>query len=417
MKKKMLITGLILIVIFSLTACSENKQATQSTEELEIGELKTNYSDLTEFINSISWDYTESDLVSAGYTESAFPEEDYDSEYFNQKIVIETLNDADSPCLTVYFKYKNDVLENVELYYSPQDKSNYIEKFDAIYNELNETQNFEKHLFFVRENENDEGSYSELDESDSVSETNLNLADAIDIYYTGYLYKLYFSSDEHRYETSTLTGSSSVLPNEQGIGFSISYDLSNTETSTDSSTSSSENIDEDITESDEDSEIAEDTPSDEAPEEQQQSSDTASLEEANALSKALDYLSYTPFSRSGLIKQLEYEEYSSEAATYAVDNCGANWKEQALNKAIEYLGYSAFSYSGLIKQLEYEGFTKKQAKFGAKNCDADWKEQAAQKAQEYMDYSSFSRSGLIDQLKYEGFTQEQAEYGASAVGY
>lgn len=92
-------------------------------------------------------------------------------------------------------------------------------------------------------------------------------------------------------------------------------------------------------------------------------------------------------------------------------------QRNALSKAYDYLSIMAFSHSGLIKQLEYEGFTKDEATYGADNCGADWNEQAAKKAQDYMDIMSFSRQGLIDQLKYEGFTQSQAEYGVSAVGY
>jgi hypothetical protein len=52
----------------------------------------------------------------------------------------------------------------------------------------------------------------------------------------------------------------------------------------------------------------------------------------NALSKAESYLNYSAFSYSGLIKQLEFEEFSNEDATYAVYNCGANWNEQAAKK-------------------------------------------------------------------------------------
>lgn len=146
------------------------------------------------------------------------------------------------------------------------------------------------------------------------------------------------------------------------------------------------------------------------------SSGDASVSQKNALDKALDYLAFTNFSHDGLIDQLEYEGFSTEDATYAADNCGANWNEQALGKANDYLSFMAFSYSGLIDQLEYEGFTTEQATYGADTCGADWNEQAAKKAQEYLEYSSFSRSGLIDQLEYEGFTAAQAEYGANAVG-
>ena len=92
-------------------------------------------------------------------------------------------------------------------------------------------------------------------------------------------------------------------------------------------------------------------------------------------------------------------------------------EKNALRKAHDYLNYSAFSYTGLIGQLEYEGFTTEEATYAVDNCGADWNEQAAKKAEDYLDYSSFSRSGLIDQLKYEGFTSEQAEYGVSQNGY
>ncbi len=92
-------------------------------------------------------------------------------------------------------------------------------------------------------------------------------------------------------------------------------------------------------------------------------------------------------------------------------------QSNALSKAAEYLQYSAFSYSGLIGQLEYEGFSTEDATYAVDNCGADWNEQAAMKAQQYLDYSSFSRDSLVDQLEYEGFTQAQAEYGVSAVGY
>ncbi len=138
--------------------------------------------------------------------------------------------------------------------------------------------------------------------------------------------------------------------------------------------------------------------------------------ELNALSKAQGYLRSSSFSYSGLIKQLEYEGFTVEEATYGADNCGADWNEQALNKAKSYLFSQAFSYSGLIDQLEFEGFTTEEATYGVDNCGADWFEQAAKKAESYMRSISFSREGLISQLEYEGFTHEQAEYGATAVG-
>lgn len=92
-------------------------------------------------------------------------------------------------------------------------------------------------------------------------------------------------------------------------------------------------------------------------------------------------------------------------------------QKNAVAKAHSYLEFTAFSYSGLVEQLQYEGFTAEESTFAVDNCGADWNEQAAKKAQSYMEYQSFSRDGLIDQLLYEGFTQEQAEYGVTAIGY
>lgn len=89
----------------------------------------------------------------------------------------------------------------------------------------------------------------------------------------------------------------------------------------------------------------------------------------------------------------------------------------ALGSANNYLRFTAFSYVGLIEQLEYEGYTNQEATYAVDNCGADWNEQAAKKAEEYINTMSFSRNGLIEQLKYEGFTSEQVQYGVSAVGY
>jgi hypothetical protein len=140
------------------------------------------------------------------------------------------------------------------------------------------------------------------------------------------------------------------------------------------------------------------------------------VSQQNAVDKAADYLSYSSFSRSGLIKQLKFEGFSTKDATFGVDAQKANWKEQAAKKAAEYLENGSFSRSGLIKQLKFEGFSTKQATFGVDAQKANWKEQAAKKAAEYLENSSFSRSGLIGQLKFEGFTTEQANYGVKKAG-
>ncbi|NLB20080.1 MAG: hypothetical protein GX829_04440, partial [Clostridium sp.] len=74
-------------------------------------------------------------------------------------------------------------------------------------------------------------------------------------------------------------------------------------------------------------------------------------------------LDFSAFSRSGLIGQLEYEGFSTEDATYAVDSIGVDWREQAVKSAKNYLDFSAFSRSGLISQLEFEGFSTEDATY------------------------------------------------------
>lgn len=92
-------------------------------------------------------------------------------------------------------------------------------------------------------------------------------------------------------------------------------------------------------------------------------------------------------------------------------------QQQAVAKAKSYLGFTAFSRSGLIGQLEYEGFSTDDATFAVDYIGVDWNAQAAAKAQSYLDFTSFSRDGLIEQLLYEGFSQAEAEFGVAAVGY
>jgi hypothetical protein len=65
----------------------------------------------------------------------------------------------------------------------------------------------------------------------------------------------------------------------------------------------------------------------------------------NAIESARSYLSFTAFSKSGLIDQLKFEGYSTRKKAY--------------------LRFTSFSLSGLIDQLVFEGFTRAQAVYGA----------------------------------------------------
>ena len=88
------------------------------------------------------------------------------------------------------------------------------------------------------------------------------------------------------------------------------------------------------------------------------------MSQQNAVRKAQTYLNLSAFSRQGLIEQLEYDDFSTEDATFAVDHITVDWNEQAVKKAKTYLNLSAFSRAGLIDQLEYDGVTPAQATYG-----------------------------------------------------
>ena len=100
----------------------------------------------------------------------------------------------------------------------------------------------------------------------------------------------------------------------------------------------------------------------------QSGSQTAAATEnqQKALDKANEYVDTLPLSRKGLIKQLEYDGYTTDVATYAADNCSANWNKEAKEMAEQYMDSTTYTYKDMVQQLETEGFTKDQAKFGAK---------------------------------------------------
>ncbi len=84
----------------------------------------------------------------------------------------------------------------------------------------------------------------------------------------------------------------------------------------------------------------------------------------NAVREAKDYLSDQGFSRQGLIKQLEYDQFSEQDATSAVDSLNVDWNAEAVRAAKDYLRDQGFSHGGLVSQLEYDGFTSSQAEYG-----------------------------------------------------
>lgn len=104
--------------------------------------------------------------------------------------------------------------------------------------------------------------------------------------------------------------------------------------------------------------------------------ETISGPKANAIRSAKQYLSFSGFSRDGLINQLSSDAgdgYAIDDATFAVDSLNNDWDNEAVRSAKQYLSFSGFSCDGLIEQLSSSAgdkYTLSQATFGAKQAGA-----------------------------------------------
>lgn len=147
-----------------------------------------------------------------------------------------------------------------------------------------------------------------------------------------------------------------------------------------------------------DVDIPKETASDEKPSQIEQKNDETKVEETNktdevekpeesaeeteenipkeyqsALKKAHVYANEMHMSKASLYDQLvsEYgENFSEEAAQYAVDNVEADWKENALQKAILYQDEMAMSPNAIYEQLiseHGEQFTEEEAQYAIDN--------------------------------------------------
>lgn len=145
-------------------------------------------------------------------------------------------------------------------------------------------------------------------------------------------------------------------------------------------------------------------------------------EHESALKKAQIYSDTMYMSKSGLFQQLtsEYgEQFSEEAAQYAVDSVKADWNKNALKKAEQYSDSMFMSKAGIFSQLTSEHgekFTEEEAQYAIDNIKADWNANALKKAKEYQETMSMSPEAIRDQLSSEygeKFTKEEADYAVN----
>ena len=99
--------------------------------------------------------------------------------------------------------------------------------------------------------------------------------------------------------------------------------------------------------------------------------DNVPTEYKNALKRAKSYDKTSHMSKQGLYDQLtsEFEQFTPEAAQYAIDNVNADWKENALKTAKSYQEYCDMSTSAIYDQLtsEFEQFTPEEAQYAIDN--------------------------------------------------
>ena len=101
--------------------------------------------------------------------------------------------------------------------------------------------------------------------------------------------------------------------------------------------------------------------------------DNVPTEYKNALKTAKRYDKTSHMSKQGLYDQLtsEFEQFTPEAAQYAIDNVNADWKENALKTAKSYQEHADMSTGAIYDQLisEFEQFTPEEAQYAIDNLN------------------------------------------------
>ncbi|RUQ21328.1 hypothetical protein D8M21_07110 [Kocuria sp. HSID16901] len=92
-----------------------------------------------------------------------------------------------------------------------------------------------------------------------------------------------------------------------------------------------------------------------------------------ALKKGQSYAQTMNMSKQGIYNQLtsSVEQFTPEAAQYAIDHIDANWNENALKKAKDYQSQQNMSPEAVRTQLtsEIEGFTPEEADYAIQHLN------------------------------------------------
>ncbi|MBS7008406.1 Ltp family lipoprotein [Anaerostipes sp.] len=346
MKKRTLIAIFLTLSLIILTSCRKN--------ETVFGD-GASHKDLLSYIHDLTdWDLEGDDLKNSSFSHRGY---DYSSDEKIESI-------SDNVSITYETKKGKEII-NAVLDFEVKSKEEAIEVIGKIIDELGQNYSIssQKIRNYEISNEEDDYNYDKLSNDEDLTTLITNKIESKD----KIVIEAYYNPSDSSFEKILLDiafndGTLSENYNDAYIHLKIKNDPNDSEIATENyyGDGNSTTYEEDY--SDDDTSLN-DYYDDEETTEQQ-----VTAGERNALDKAYSYLNTMAFSKSGLIEQLEYEGFTKKEAKYAVDNCGANWKEQAAKKAEQYLRNQSFSRSGLIEQLEYEGFTSKQARYGVKKA-------------------------------------------------
>ena len=147
--------------------------------------------------------------------------------------------------------------------------------------------------------------------------------------------------------------------------------------------------------------------------------DPTPKEYRNALASAQLYVNLMHMSKARLHDQLTSpygDQFSEEAAQYALEHVKADWKQNALQMAETYSSTMHMSKARIYDQLtsEYgEQFTAEEAQYAIDTIKADWKANALATARNYRDNLHMSAAAIQQQLTSpygEKFTAEEAQW-------
>lgn len=136
-----------------------------------------------------------------------------------------------------------------------------------------------------------------------------------------------------------------------------------------------------------------------------------------AIKELNDYVFNT---QSEIEEQLKENGYSAEEVKYAIEHCGADWKEQAVIEAMIHLAAGGSSKESVMDLMEYDGYSKELATYAANYEKHDYYEQALYDAV-YLRYTypkyggSGTKEDTKSMLEYDKYTEDEINFALKVV--